>query len=157
GVTMTDPPAATPPGPGPAPGPSPVPGPVPGDATPLLLLPVRIETRFAGSGDSSELWIRVYPDQVMANAHHPELSPAELAAGNSSWDAVWRAGNPAPQPDAAAAPWRGLAARYGAPRAAWIVAQTTPVNIGQRPAAPTPGGSDPVPPPQPPSPPTGDI
>jgi hypothetical protein len=123
-----------------------------GDATPLLLLPVRIETRFADRGKGSELWVRVYPDQIMVNGHHPELTTAELAAGNAYWDAVWRAGDPPPQPDAVQGPWRGLAARYGAPRAAWIVRQTTPVNIAQRPAAPTPTGSDPVPPPQPPSP-----
>lgn len=145
----------TTPAPVPAPRPAPSEPPVAGgsDATPLLLLPVRIETRFAGPGESSELWVRVYPDQIMVNGHHPELTTAELAAGNAYWDAVWRAGNPPPQPDAIQGPWRGLAARYGAPRAAWIVRQATPVNIGQRPVAPTPPGSDPVPPPQPPSPP----
>ncbi|HEY7145489.1 MAG TPA: hypothetical protein VH637_14695 [Streptosporangiaceae bacterium] len=119
----------------------------------MLLLPVRIETRFAGTGDGSELLVRIYPDQIMVNAHHQELTTAELAAGSAYWDAVWRAGNPPQDPDAARAPWRGLASRYGAPRAAWIVRQSTPVNIGQRPAAPTPDGQDPVPAPQPPSPP----
>ena len=131
------------------------PGPasVNGADTPLLLLPVRIETRFAGSGDASELWVRVYPDQIMVNGHHPALTTAELSAGNAYWEAVWRAGNPPAQPDLVQAPWRGLAARYGAPRAAWIVRQSTPVNIAQLPSAPTPSGSAPVPPPQPPSPP----
>jgi hypothetical protein len=139
-------PAPSPPGPVPAP---PVPAPV--DSTPLLLLPVRIETRFADTAETSELLVRVYPDQVMVDGHHPELTPAELAAGNAYWLELWRAGNP-PQADAAKAPWRGLAARYGGPRAAWIVRQTTPVNLAQRPVAPTPAGQQPVPPPEPPSP-----
>ena len=129
----------------------------PDGAAPLLLLPVRIETRFMdrvseGKG-GSELWVRVYPDQIMVNGHHPELTAAELAAGNAYWDAVWRAGDPPGDQDAVQAPWRGLVTRYGAPRAAWIVGQTTPLNNAQRPAAPTPPGADPSPAPQPPSPP----
>jgi hypothetical protein len=98
-------------------------------ATPLLLYPVRIETRFADTADTSELWIRVYPDQIMVNGHHPELTTAEQAAGNDYWNALWLAGNPPPSPDGAQAPWRGLAGRYGEPRATWIVLQATPVNI----------------------------
>jgi hypothetical protein len=126
-------------------------------AAPLLLLPVRIETRFmdgASEGKGgTELWVRVYPDQVTVNAHHPELTAAELAAGNAYWDAVWRAGDPPTDQDAVLAPWRGLVTRYGAPRAAWIAGQATPLNIAQRPAAPTPPGAAPSPAPQPPSPP----
>jgi hypothetical protein len=72
------------------------------DVTPLLLLPVRIETRFADTGDGSELLIRVYPDQIMVNGHHPELTTAELAAGNAYWDALWHAGYPPQDPDEAA-------------------------------------------------------
>jgi hypothetical protein len=124
------------------------------NATPLLLYPVRIETRFADTEDAQpELWVRVYPDQIMVNGHHPELTPAEQAAGNDYWNALWLAGDPPPSPDDAQAPWRGLAGRYGAPRAAWIALQTTPVNIAQRPTAPTPASGTPNPLPQPPSPP----
>jgi hypothetical protein len=141
---MTQPPIPTPP-----------PVKVPADTTPLLLFPVRIETRFVDSGGTSQLCVRIYPDQAMANGHHLELTSAELAAGNAYWDAAWRAGNPPPpgQQDATEAPWRGLAARYGSPRAAWIVRQTTPVNIAQQPASPTPDGQPPSPAPQQPSPP----
>ena len=113
----------------------------PGHAAPLLLFPVRIETRFVDSDAGSELFVRIYPDQVLVNGHHPELTPAELAGGNAYWDALWRAGNPPPQQDSLRAPWRGLATRYGAPRAAWIVRQATPVNLAQRPAAPTADGA----------------
>ena len=97
--------------------------------------------------------MRVYPDQLTVNAHHPELTAAELAAGNAYWDAVWRAGDPPPDPDAGQAPWRGLVTRYRSPRAAWIVRQTTPLNLAQRPAGPTPPAATPDPAPRPPSPP----
>jgi len=126
-----------------------------GAAGPLLLMPVRLETRFADSLAGSELWVRVYPDQIMVNGHHPRLSDAELAAGNSYWRAVWLAGDPPPDRDAVLAPWRGLVSRYGAPRAAWIARQTAPLNLAQRPSAPTPPGTQPDPEPQPPSPPSG--
>jgi hypothetical protein len=129
------------------------PDPVKGGAQPLLLLPVRLETRFMTAGDADELWVRVYPDQIMADGHHPPLTAAELAAGNAYWAAVWQAGNPPADQDAVLAPWRGLVARYGAPRAAWIRLQTTPVNLAQQPAAPTPAGGTPDPAPQPPDPP----
>lgn len=132
----------------------PVPDGQPADPAPLLLFPVRIETRFVDqAGAASELWVRVYPDQVLVNGHHPSLTPAELAAGNAYWDALWRAGQPPPQQEAVRAAWRGLVARYGAPRSAWIVRQATPVNLPQRPAAPAPAGQDPSPAPVPPNPP----
>jgi hypothetical protein len=129
------------------------PVPVQRGTAPLLLLPVRIETRFMTSDDADQLWLRVYPDQIMANAHHPPLTAAELADGNGYWAEIWTAGNPPPDQDAVLAPWRGLAARYGEPRAAWIRLQTTPVNLAQQPAAPTPTGQAPDPAPQPPDPP----
>lgn len=119
------------------------------DTTPVLFLPVRIETRFVDSSQHSELWLRVYPDQVHLDGHHPLLSTDEAAAGRRYWGDLWLAGNPPPHPEAAQAPWRGLVARFGAPRAAWIAHQCTPVNLANRPVAPTVAGQAPVPPLQP--------
>src|SRR5215218_3886780 len=34
------------------------------DTLPFLMFPVRIETRFMGSGAGRELWIRVYPEDI---------------------------------------------------------------------------------------------
>jgi len=43
--------------------------------TPLLLLPVHLETRFVDSpAGLSELWVRIYPDQISINTHEPELT-----------------------------------------------------------------------------------
>ena len=98
--------------------------------------------------------MRIYPDQIAINSHEPELTDQEIADGKTYWDAVWRAGNPPPSIDTVKAPWRGLASLYGAPRAAWIALQMTPTNLAAQPAAPTPDGSDPVPRPAIPTPPT---
>jgi Putative peptidoglycan binding domain len=81
---------------------------------PIVLLPVRVETRFVP--EASELRVRVYPDEIFADAHEPELSAAERAAGQ----AYWTGGK-----DSLSA-WQALLAAYPAPRAAWIVRVTAP-------------------------------
>ncbi len=107
-----------------------IPAPVPGQppivethqldaATPVLFLPVNIETRFMDNSDGRpELWLRIYPDQIAINSHEPELTDQEIADGTAYWDAVWRAGNPPPSADAVKAPWRGLASLL------WIAARS---------------------------------
>jgi hypothetical protein len=114
--------------------------------TPLLLLPVNIQTRFMDVlGGGPELWVRIYPDQIAINSHETALTAQEIADGQSYWNLVWSAGNPPPEVDAVKAPWRGLAALYGAQRAAWIALQTTPSNLPAQPAGPTPAGTAPNP------------
>jgi hypothetical protein len=115
-------------------------------ATPVLFLPVNIETRFMDTGDGvSQLWVRIYPDQIAINTHEAELTDQEITDGTTYWDAVWRAGNPPASLDTVKAPWRGLASLYGAQRAAWIAQQMTPTNIAQQPAAATADGAAPNP------------
>jgi hypothetical protein len=110
---------------------------------PVLFLPVNLETRFMDVAvGRAELWVRIYPDQISINSHEPELTDQEIADGKNYWDAIWRAGNPPASADALKAPWRGLAARYGPPRAAWIALQMTPTNPAQQPVAATPDGTD---------------
>ena len=55
---------------------------------PLLLLPVRIETRF----DGTDLKVRMYPDQVHVDSHEPELTEGEESSGRHYWEAMWRCG-----------------------------------------------------------------
>jgi hypothetical protein len=90
--------------------------------TPLLLLPVNVQYRFM----PSELWVRIYPDQIHVNAHETALTTPEVADGQTYWTSAWSG-------DALAA-WRLLANRYGGPRAAWIAKELTPTNVSQRPA-----------------------
>jgi len=94
--------------------------------SPIVLLPVRIETRFATAETGPELWVRVYPDQIEVDGHKPDLSAGERTAGDAYWVAVWNAlQTPAGDPRG---PWRSLASRYGGPRAAWVALQTWPSN-----------------------------
>jgi len=81
---------------------------------PLLLLPVHIQTRFVdpvtdGRKQSSELWIRIYPDQIAVNSHEPELTNQEVSDGEAYWNALWQAGTNPASPDDLKAPWRILA------------------------------------------------
>jgi hypothetical protein len=69
------------------------------------------------------LQIRIFPDEILAQTHEPELTDEEWAAGR----AYWTAGD-------SLASWAGLLAQFSAPRAAWIVSQT---NTTTRPPART--------------------
>ena len=130
-------------------------------AIPLLLIPVRIETRFVAAnatrgdaGAGPALLLRVYPDTISVSSFESELTQDEISAGQAYWNQLWLAGRPPPDADAAQAAWRVLAAAYGPPRAAWIAVQLTPVNLAAQPTAPTPAGQQPDPAPEFPSPPT---
>jgi hypothetical protein len=125
--------------------------------TPLLLVPVNIQIRFVDPlRGSPELWVRLYPDQIAVNAHEPELTSDEVAAGQAYWNGIWAAGNPPAVIDDAKAPWRTLVGLYTGPRAAWIALQMTPTNLAQQPMAATPSGSTPAPAPVFPVPPSRD-
>jgi hypothetical protein len=106
----------------------------PGDL-PLLLLPVRLETRFFTftlPGSVTELRVRIYPDKFHLDSHEPDLLPGERDWGMHYWQQDWRAGNDA---DARATAWRQLADRFGAERAAWIQRVLRPTNPRARPTA----------------------
>ncbi|HEY2738217.1 MAG TPA: hypothetical protein VGK45_07410, partial [Thermoanaerobaculia bacterium] len=114
---------------------------------PVLFHPVNVETRFMDAAPGKpELWVRIYPDAIAIDSHEPELTGQEITDGQDYWNAVWRAGKPPATPptqaasDTVKAPWRGLAARYGGQRAAWIALQLTPSNLPAQPATATPDG-----------------
>ena len=118
--------------------------------TPLLLLPVHIQTRFvdsAGDRKTSELWVRIYPDQIAVDSHEPDLSAQEVSDGQAYWNAVWEAGSILRRIRITQkAPWRTcLASLYTPQRAAWIALQLTPTNVSLQPVGATPAGSASVP------------
>jgi hypothetical protein len=98
---------------------------------PILLMPVRIETRFQRlADDRRELWVRVYPDECMVHTFEPSLSDAEVRQVRTYFAELWRAGDLETQRRSA---WRNLAASHGTGRALWIVSQYRPLNEADQP------------------------
>ena len=104
-----------------------------GPAQPLVLLPVRVETRFflkpAGGG---ELLVRVYPDKIHINTHEEKLTDEEVTWGKHFWEQTWKASTDV---EAQKVAWRQLADRFGAGRAAWVAKALQPENPGAAPTA----------------------
>ena len=86
--------------------------------TPLMLLPVRLETCFEShDGGGGDLLVRVYPDSVHVYSHEPELTGDEITWGRHYLEQEKAA---AGDSDRARAAWAQLAGRFGPERAAWI-------------------------------------
>ena len=106
------------------------------DATPILLMPIRLETRFkdvqlsGAAAPTPQLWVRIYPDDCWVDSFDPRLTESEAASARAYWIAMWEAGGIEQQERAA---WRSLVRSHGAGRAAWIVEQFKPVNLAQKP------------------------
>jgi hypothetical protein len=101
---------------------------------PLLLLPVRIETRY--TDDRTALRVRIYPDDIHVDKLDRGVSSAEEAAGKAYWNALWTGA----QADTEA--WNALLQAIHPTRAAWVAFALTPTNLAARPdppaAAPSP-------------------
>lgn len=103
------------------------------DEFPLLLLPVRIETRFKTFGDTAahrELWVRIYPDDCAIDTFEETLSEPEVRNARGYWQEIWRAGG---VEDGERAAWRGLVGSHGSGRSAWIIENYQPLNLAEKP------------------------
>ena len=49
------------------------------DRYPIFLFPVRLETKFMANG--KELWVRIFPDDIVIETHEGELTKGEVLAG----------------------------------------------------------------------------
>jgi hypothetical protein len=111
------------------------------DSIPILLMPVRLETRFksatlAGAPAAvPQLWVRIYPDDCWIDSFDPVLTANEVDNARTYWAGVWKAGGIEDQERAA---WRTLALSHGSGRATWIVQQFQPVNLPAKPTKPRP-------------------
>lgn len=83
---------------------------------PLVLLPVRLETRFQGT----QLWLRIFPDDVHVNSFEPELTDEERAARSVYIEQA------AARADAAKAAFAAMARQLGGERAAWVANTNDP-------------------------------
>ncbi|MFM9985053.1 MAG: hypothetical protein ACKVOK_07445, partial [Flavobacteriales bacterium] len=93
------------------------------DATkPVVLLPVRIETKYIGT----DLWIRIFPDRIFIQTHEFALTQEELVDGQTYWNSYFEAeGVLSLQQEA----WRLICTKYGTLRAAWIIRRLFPTNV----------------------------
>lgn len=104
------------------------------DRYPILLMPLRIETRFreatAEGRGGSQLWIRVYPDDICVDTFEEVLAEVEIANARRYWTARWIAGGDDGELRAA---WRSLVKSHGAGRAHWIIQQVAPLDANAEP------------------------
>ncbi len=109
------------------------------DHTPILLMPVRLETRFktapaaGAAAPQPQLWVRIYPDDCWIDSFDPTLTETEVTDAGTYWAGIWKAGGIEDQERGA---WRGLASSHGSGRAAWIVSQYQPLNLAAKPVKP---------------------
>ncbi len=92
------------------------------DRYPILLFPVRLETRFMGDPGSRKLCVRIYPDQISIDSHSPGLQEDETDAKNLY---IERLKVPDDLPteekiEKLRKAWIALAGEVGPTRAAWI-------------------------------------
>ncbi len=95
---------------------------------PILLLPVRIETRFITANESNELWLRIYPDDIHIHTHETLLTQEELEAGQAYWTSLSEANatdSLDPEEEKRAA-WTALSGSFGVARALWVAKQCQP-------------------------------
>src|SRR4029077_7479695 len=123
------------------------------DQLPFALLPVRMETKFARVGDTAELRVRLFPDDIGIAPPVAACSESERGLGEAYWrartDAKQNPGNTDLR-SAYEGAWNALAAAAGAYRASYIVRATTPANPDA--AASDLQFNDPAPPQTPPVP-----
>lgn len=101
------------------------------DASPIMLLPLRVETKFKDADKGKQLWVRVYPDEIAVTTHEKVLTDREVSLGTTYWKAL----RDATDDKARADEWRTLADKFGANRAAWVALQTKPSNWSTPPPA----------------------
>jgi hypothetical protein len=101
------------------------------DRLPFVLLPVRMETKFARVGDTAELRVRLFPDDIGIAPPLAAISDTERDLGEAYWrarvDSKQNPGN-ADLRSAYEGAWSALAAVAGAYRASYVVRAIAPAN-----------------------------
>jgi hypothetical protein len=108
------------------------------DASPFLLFPVRIETRFrtiarqvpGAAAAEPQLLVRIYPDDCSIDTFEPMLSSSELTNIKAYWMNIWRAGGIESDQRSA---WSSLVQAQGSGRAGWLADNYQPLNLPAEP------------------------
>ncbi len=106
------------------------------DQTPFLLLPVKIETKFAKNANGgSELWVRIFPDSLAVTSHEEELMDTEVEAGKAYWTSIWENGGGSSDAlnEAKKGAWNALAGSFNPQRSSYIAWKTRPINWSETP------------------------
>ena len=98
------------------------------DGLPLLLVPIRLETRYRLDADPPELRIRVLPDQVHVDADTPAPGPAEIELTMRFWRRYHEVDTPADRNVA----WRRYVDAVGSRRAGYLARLLRPRRQGRR-------------------------
>jgi hypothetical protein len=91
---------------------------------PILLFPLRVQTRFTDTADGRSLLVRVYPDDILVQSHDSKLTENEKAVGDQLWSAPEKKKDLETQSQVEI--WRGIVGQFGLRRAAWIRHATNP-------------------------------
>ena len=101
------------------------------DRTPILLFPVRIETRFFGGTDSPELRVRIFPDDIAITTHETALTAGETAAARLFWSAraaAMQIVDLAAREKAIEGAWTSLVQDHGEARGSFLLLRMRPDN-----------------------------
>ena len=107
------------------------------DKTPVLLFPVRLETRFkkiptSTGGVQHQLWVRIFPDECSIDTFDDTLSQAELIKVKKYWTNLWKAGKATNEEvgpfiqNKEKGAWRELMGVFNAGRSYWITKKYHP-------------------------------
>lgn len=87
----------------------------------IVLLPVRIETKFCGQAGGRTLKVRVFPDELEVETHEERLTLDEYSALKDYWQRLWMAGQDDAQESRKRFAWKSLCDLYGPWRSAYLV------------------------------------
>ena len=100
------------------------------DNFPILMFPLRLETRFKRDGNKDQLWLRVYPDDCNINKKEDLPTKTEIRDVQTFWIEMWKAGSIEVEERGA---WRSLVNSYGSGRAKWLIEYYKPLNRDKKP------------------------
>ena len=114
------------------------------DDDPILLFPLRLETRFKtikrdDAPDLLQLWVRVFPDDCSVDGFDDTLSESEVRKAQHYWTNRWKTGLPAdPSLEAFVeardrGTWTEFAGAFRPGRAHWIREHYRPLNEAEMP------------------------